>query len=100
MLVASAVDAMLKLKGYADGTLNARIDKASAEHVITADMAQWAHKLRLDANDQRHVDEGASLPTAADAQRSVEFATALGHFMFVLPARIQKGLEAASGPSR
>ncbi|MBI4608491.1 MAG: DUF4145 domain-containing protein [Candidatus Rokubacteria bacterium] len=92
MLAASAVDAMLKAKGYKEGSLYNRIDKAAADHVITKEMAQWAHEVRIDANDQRHADEAAPLPTADEARRCVDFARALGEFMFVLPAQVQKGL--------
>src|ERR1700731_4214427 len=49
MLAASAVDAMLKAKNYRDGSLYSRIDKAAADHVITQDMARWAHHVRLEA---------------------------------------------------
>lgn len=92
MLTASAVDAMLKAKGYTDGSLYARIDKAAADHLITADMAHWAHAVRLDANDQRHADESASLPDEADAKRCIDFASSLALFLFTLPARVKKGL--------
>lgn len=95
MLAASAVDAMLKAKDYKEGSLYSRIDKAAAEHVITADMAKWAHDVRLDANDQRHADEAVPLPGTEEAKRTVEFANALAQFMFVLPARVQRGLNAA-----
>ena len=54
MLAASAVDAMLKQKTYTTGSLYTRIDQAANDKVITDDMAKWAHKVRLDANDQRH----------------------------------------------
>src|SRR5471030_520322 len=50
MLAASAVDAMLKEKNYKTGNLYSRIEKAVADHVITGDMAKWAHEVRLDAN--------------------------------------------------
>ena len=92
MLAASAVDAMLKLRDYVDGSLYARIEKAAADHVIAADMAQWAHEVRLDANDQRHADPSAALPSAADAQRAIDFAAALSELLFVLPARVQRGV--------
>jgi hypothetical protein len=92
MLAASAVDAMLKLKGYIEGSLYTRIQKAATDHVITADMAEWAHVVRLDANDQRHTDEAAALPTEADAQRVIDFATALAEIMFVLPKRVDRGI--------
>jgi hypothetical protein len=100
MLAASAVDAMLKIKGYKEGSLNQRIDKAAADHLITSEMAQWAHEVRLDANEQRHADESAPLPTGEDAGRCVEFALALGQFMFVLPARVQRGLTDAKPKSQ
>jgi len=91
MLTASAVDAMLKDKGHKDGALNTRIDAAANAHLITAEMAAWAHEIRLDANDQRHADEAASLPSAADAAKAIEFANALAQFLYVLPARVERG---------
>ena len=92
MLAASAVDAMLKAKGYQDGSLYQRIEKAAAGHIITEDMATWAHQVRLDANDQRHADESAQFPTTDEAQRSLDFAVALAEILFVLPARVTRGL--------
>jgi hypothetical protein len=97
MVAASAVDAMLKEKGLITGTLNTRINDAATRHLITAEMAEWAHAVRLDANDQRHADEGAKLPTTQDAERVIEFAQALAQFLFVLPARVARGRQQA-GP--
>jgi hypothetical protein len=91
MLTASAVDAMLKDKGHKDGSLNSRIDAAAKAHLITDEMAAWAHEIRLDANDQRHADEAASLPSEADAAKAIEFANALAQFLYVLPARVERG---------
>jgi hypothetical protein len=91
MLAASAVDAMLKDMGYKDGSLNTRIDSAARSHLITAEMAAWAHEIRLDANDQRHADEAAALPNAVDAAKVIEFASALAQFLYVLPARVERG---------
>jgi hypothetical protein len=65
MVAASAIDAMLKDKGFKTGSLNTRIDDAKNKHLITDEMAAWAHEIRLDANDQRHADENAPLPTEA-----------------------------------
>lgn len=56
-------------------------------------MSQWAHQIRLEANDQRHADDNASLPTEVDVKRVVEFAIALGEFLFVLPNRVQTAIE-------
>lgn len=99
MLAASCVDAMLKAKEYRSGSLYERINKAAEDRLITREMAQWAHDIRLDANDQRHVDEQAVLPDAANARKCVDFATALGEFLFVLPARVERGLADANPPN-
>jgi hypothetical protein len=80
MLAASCVDAMLKEKGHLDGSLNSRIEQAAMDHLIMANMAAWAHEVRLDANDQRHADLNASLPSKEDAERIVDFASALANF--------------------
>ncbi len=93
LLAASAVDAMLKLRGYTKGSLYARIEKAAEDHVLTSEMASWAHAVRLDANDQRHADQAATLPTGEDAKRVLEFASALGEYLFVLPKRIERGIK-------
>jgi hypothetical protein len=93
MLTASSVDAMLKSKGYVDGSLYSRIDKAAVDHLITEGMAEWAHQVRLDANDERHADHDAPLPTEADARRSIAFVEALAQFLFILPAMIRAGLK-------
>jgi hypothetical protein len=93
MVAASAVDAMLKAKGYKEGDLYPRIKQAVRDHLITEDMEKWAHQVRLDANQQRHADEEPPLPMREDAQRSLTFALALAQFLFVLPALVQKGLK-------
>ena len=90
---ASAIDAMLKNRGLTKGTLYERIDLAAEQHLITTDMAKWAHQVRLDANDQRHADEAAPLPTTPDAERCFAFAVALAEVLFVLPARVTRGIE-------
>src|SRR6266508_1564518 len=95
MLCASAVDAMLKEKGLKKkkGTLNERIDKAAKQRLITDGMAEWAHQVRFDANKPRHADEKATPATIEDAKRSVAFTQALAEFLFVLPARVTRGIK-------
>src|SRR5215469_8025087 len=82
MLAASAVDAMLKEKNYTKGSLYERIKQAAEGHVITPDMARWAHQVRLDANDPRHADAENPHHDEASAKRAVDFARALAEFMF------------------
>lgn len=91
MLAASAVDAMLKDKGLKDGNLYGRINEAAKQHLITEEMGAWAHEVRLDANDERHADEDADLPSTEDAERVIEFVLALAQFLYVLPSRVERG---------
>lgn len=93
---ASAVDAMLKARGYREGSLYERIDRAATEHLITGEMAAWAHQIRLDANEMRHAHEDAPFPEFDDAKLCLDFALALGDVLFVLPARVTRGRENAS----
>lgn len=95
MCAASAVDAMLKDKGYKKGSLYERIDASAKDHVITEEMAKWAHAVRLDANDQRHDDESTSIASQEDGERAIAFTKALGQFMFVIPALVAKGISEA-----
>lgn len=96
MMAGSAVDAMLKAKGYKDGSLYSRIDQAVKDHVLTEGMAQWAHKVRLEANAVRHADEEARPPNQDDATKVVEFAKALGDFLYVFTARVEEGIQEAA----
>jgi hypothetical protein len=98
-MAGSAVDAMLKALGYTEGSLYARIDEATAAHVLTQGMADWAHEVRLGSNRPRHADEDRPHVSAAEARQSVEFAESLGNFLFVLTAKINRGIESArAGP--
>lgn len=95
MLSASSVDSMLKDKGYKEGSLYFRINKAINDHLITKEMGEWAHEVRLDANDQRHADEQTELPNEQDAQRIIDFTMSLAEFLFVMPSRVQTGIKQA-----
>jgi len=92
MLSASAIDAMLKEKGYTEGSLYDRIDKAVKDHLITEGMAEWAHQVRLDANEQRHADKDATLPDSKDAKLTFDFAMAFAEYLFVLPSKVSIGI--------
>lgn len=95
MLAAGAIEAMLNLKGYKTGSLYERIDQAVKDHVITPDMASWAHELRLDINDPRHADRSFPLPTVEEAKRCIELAHVLAQYVFCIPARVQSGIKNA-----
>lgn len=95
VMAASAVDAMLKELGYNDGSLYQRISKAVGDNVLTKNMADWAHHVRLEANRTRHADEDDPFVAPEEAKQVVEFVEALGQFLFVLPARMKKSLSAS-----
>ena len=97
MLASSAIDAMMKAKGYQKGWLYDRINKTVEDHLITEDMGTWAHHVRLEANDPRHADEKRPHVEPEEAHQCIEFATALAQLLFVLPARVKKGIKDASG---
>jgi Domain of unknown function (DUF4145) len=99
VMAGSAVDAMLKGKGYADGSLHQRIDAAVRDHLLTEDMGRWAHHVRLESNRPRHADTEDPHVTLEEATQVVEFADALAQFLYVLPARIKKGLKESGEPS-
>lgn len=95
VMAGSAVDAMLKDKGYSEGSLYHRIDQALQDHVLTDGMANWAHEVRLGSNRPRHSDAKRPHVSREEAIQSVEFAEALAHFLYVLTARIQRGTDKA-----
>ena len=96
VMAGSAVDAMLKELGYNDGTsLYSRIDKALGDGQLTKGMADWAHSVRLGSNRPRHADADRPHVSSDEAKQSVDFAEALGTFIFVLTARIERGIKAA-----
>lgn len=95
VMAGAAVDAMLKAHGYKEGSLYNRIDAALNDGLLTKGMADWAHSVRLGSNRPRHADEDRPHLTPEEALQSIEFAEALGNFLFVLTAQIERGLAAA-----
>ena len=91
----SAVDAMLKELGYEKGSVYERIDKAVKDRHLTEAMGEWAHSVRLGSNRPRHADDVNPHMSLAEARQSLEFAEALGQFLFVLTAKINRGIAAA-----
>jgi hypothetical protein len=95
VMAGAAVDAMLKELGYENGSVYSRIDSALADNKLTKGMAEWAHVVRLGSNRPRHADKEQPHVSPDEAKQSVEFAEALGNFLFVLSAKIYRGIAAA-----
>lgn len=94
-MAGSAVDAMLKVHGYDNGSLYSRIDQARTDGLLTQSMSDWAHEVRLGSNRPRHADGERPNVSTEEAKQSVEFAEALGTFLFVLTARVTRGIASA-----
>lgn len=95
VMAGSAVDGMLKARGLTKGSLYDRIDDALKANILTQGMADWAHSVRLGSNRPRHADAEKPHVSPDEARQSVDFAEALGSFLFVLTARINRGIDAA-----
>ncbi|HIK63504.1 MAG TPA: DUF4145 domain-containing protein [Henriciella marina] len=95
MLAGSAVDAMLKEKGLVEGSLYKRIDMAVEQNLLTEEMGEWAHSVRLGSDRPRHADTDAPHVTPEEAKQSCEFAKTLGMILFTLPQRIEAGKRVA-----
>lgn len=95
VMAGSAVDAMLKHHNCTEGSLYARIDQALKDNLLTKGMADWAHEVRLGSNRPRHADAERPHVTHDEARQSVDFAEALANFLFVLTAKIDRGIQAA-----
>lgn len=96
MLAGSAVDAMLKGRGFEKGTHYQRIEEAVKSGLLTKEMGEWAHAVRLGSNNPRHADDDAPHMTSEETVLLIEFATMLGHILYVLPSEVAKGKEKAS----
>lgn len=70
--------------------LNARINKLKADQTITAEMADWAHIVRLEGNESAHSDEET---TKEEAQELIDFTETFLLYAFTLPemVRIRRG---------
>ena len=102
MVASSSVDAMLKSKGFKgegfkgkEETLHQRIDQAVKDRVLTEDMGEWAHHVRFVSNYPRHADDKDPHVSPEQARIVVDFADALGEFLFVLPSRAEKAIRAS-----
>lgn len=90
MLASSAIDWMLKDKGYKIGSLYSRIEQAVSDNLFTPEMSKWAHEIRLSGNEPRHADEDHLGATVQDVEQILHFAESLGEYLYVLPAKIKK----------
>ena len=75
------------------GSLKKRIDSAADAGAITKDLAEWAHRIRLDGNEAAHDEEPFSSPEIQALQRFTELVLL---YMFTLPGMLRKSSEERS----
>jgi hypothetical protein len=86
-----SIELTLKDKDAAvSGMLGKRIDHFRDSNGINADVAQWAHIVRLIANEAAH-DPGE--PTAEDVQDLASFTRVFLEYVYTLPERVRLRLE-------
>ena len=102
LVASSSVDAMLKNKGFNDRkkSLHDRINQAVESRLLTEDMGKWAHHVRFVSNNPRHADEQDPHVEPEQARIVVDFADALGEFLFVLPGRAEKAINDVTKPDK
>ena len=100
VMAASALDAILNDKGYtADhvannfnckGDLYNRIKEAANAGIITQDMADWAHTIRLLANGQRHISaKHYTNVTVDEADEVFEYLMTIVQILFTIPNKVK-----------
>jgi hypothetical protein len=100
LATATAIDHMLKHRGYKTGSLYERINAAVAAQEFPKSIGDWAHEVRLDANDIRHADEHTD-PSYYSAQRADllwRLAATISDVWFGIPAEIARGRAATKQP--
>lgn len=74
-----------KSPGIEAWKIEKRIDKMAAEGLITKELQDWAHELRLDGNDAVHDDE----MDKDDADRMHNFCKFLLTYLYTLPEQVK-----------
>ena len=84
-----ALDVGLKVKFPEDskGSLYERIGRAAQRHDLTPELAEWAHKIRLDGNDAAHGEVPFS---DEDAERLQVFTELVFRYLFTLPGMMKE----------
>ncbi len=72
-------------EALADMNLCPRIEKLAREHILTSEMKELAHLIRLDGNEAAHGDD----PDEATAKQIHQFTELFLVYAFELPARVR-----------
>jgi hypothetical protein len=74
-----------------------RIDALAEKHLLTPDLKDWAHQIRLDGNDASHDEDPF---TADEAQGLLSFTELYLTYVYTLPGRLKARREQATAPTQ
>ncbi len=91
LMARSALQFVVREKGASNGNLKEQIDDLGTKGVLHPLMQEWAHEVRLLANDSAHPDASVPLPvTPQDARDIINFLDFLMHYLYDLPHQISE----------
>lgn len=78
-------------KGAKKGRLVDQIDELYGSQIITKDIKDWAHEIRLTGNIGAHPDEdGLQDVTQEDADELIKFMEEYLNYVYIMPAKVAK----------
>ena len=76
-------------KGAAKGKLNDQIDELFKKGIITEDIMNWSHEIRLTGNIGAHPDQdGLENVTPQDAEELIKFMEEYLNYVYIMPAKV------------
>ena len=92
-----SLDIALRMKfPDVEGSLKQRIDRAAKQHMLTEDLAEWSHRIRLGGNTAIHEDRPY---TQEEAQHLQVFCDLVLRYLFTLPGMLAKARQSVSVPA-
>jgi hypothetical protein len=89
VMARSALQLALRHAGAKGQTLFKDIDQLSENGALPPLMKDWAHEVRLLANDSAHPEPGDLPPTSKDVEDILRFLGFMLEYLFELPSRIE-----------
>jgi len=78
-------------KGAKKGRLVDQIDELYGREIITKDVRDWTHEIRLTANIGAHPDEdGLQVVTQEEADELIKFTEEYLNYVYIMPAKVAK----------
>jgi Domain of unknown function (DUF4145) len=97
VMARSALQVTLRHQQAVGSNLRAEIDGLAAKGLLPPIMKEWAHELRLLANESAHPSAMAESPSKKDVTDVVEFLEYLLQYLYSLPNRITQYRERKAG---